>query len=453
MSYCKVTVYITNHNYEKYIKKCIESVLNQSFTNFELIIIDDGSTDNSKKIINQYEKFKKISIVYQKRKGLNISNNVAIRLSRGEYIIRLDADDWLEKNALNIMVKYLDSNKDRALVFPDYFEVNEDERIIKRIKRHNFDKVSLLDQPAHGACTMIRRKYLKEIGMYDESFSCQDGYDIWIRLTHKYKVGNVNVPLFYYRKHTNNLTNNSKRILNTRSLITKKFIKKIYKKKFSTICIIPVRGKISNTNSVALKKLKKKPLICWSIDNALNSKVINNVVVTSPDKKLLDYLKKIYGKKIEYINRDKKLGALNTDLYDTLLDVIKKMKIKNKTFDALMELSIRNPFLSPDNIDNAVNTLRLFGTDIVVGVEEDNSEFLKHTGGGLRPLRSSEILRLEKDSLYKKSEAFNLIRVNKFIKKMDMFNKKVKVGHIMLEEKNSFYLNNEISWKIANKVY
>ena len=110
MSYCKVTVYITNHNYEKYIKKCIESVLNQSFTNFELIIIDDGSTDNSKKIINQYEKFKKISIVYQQRKGLNISNNVAIRLSRGEYIIRLDADDWLEKNALNIMVKYLDSN-------------------------------------------------------------------------------------------------------------------------------------------------------------------------------------------------------------------------------------------------------------------------------------------------------------------------------------------------------
>lgn len=452
MSRCKVTVYITNHNYGKYIKKCIESVLDQNFKDFELIIIDDGSTDNSKKIIDKYENNKKISIVYQKRKGLNISNNVAIRLAKGEYIIRLDADDWLEKNALGILSKYLDRNKDRVLVFPDYFEVNEEETITKRIKRHNFDKVSLLDQPAHGACTMIRKKYLNEIGMYDENFSCQDGYDIWIRLTYKYKVGNINEPLFYYRKHTNNLTNNKIKILDTRSLITKKFIRKIYKKKFSTLGIIPVRGRVSNKDSFTLRKLKKKPLICWTIENAMLSKSINCVVVTSPDKKLLNYLKKIYGKKIEYVQRDKKLGALNTDLYDTLLDTVNKMKKKKKSFDALMELSIRNPFFTADNIDNAVNTLRLFSTDMVVGVEEDHSEFLKHTGNGLKPLRKSANLRLEKDSLYKKSEAFNLIKIQPFKRKENIFSK-IKVGHILLEEKNNFFLDSDMSWKIAEKVY
>ena len=73
-----VTVYITNHNYGIYINKAIKSVLNQSFKNFELIIIDDGSIDNSKEIIEKYKNHKKIKIIYQKNKGLTVSNNLVI---------------------------------------------------------------------------------------------------------------------------------------------------------------------------------------------------------------------------------------------------------------------------------------------------------------------------------------------------------------------------------------
>src|SRR5210317_2136774 len=105
-----VTVYITNHNYGMYINKAIKSVLNQSFKNFELIIIDDGSIDNSKEIIEKYKNHKKIKIIYQKNKGLTVSNNLATRLSRGKYIMRLDADDWLDMNALQIMSNYLEKN-------------------------------------------------------------------------------------------------------------------------------------------------------------------------------------------------------------------------------------------------------------------------------------------------------------------------------------------------------
>ncbi len=448
----KVTVYITNHNYGKYIKKSIESVMNQTFKNFELIIIDDGSSDNSKNIINEYENNPNVTIIYQKQKGLNISNNVAIRLSRGEYIIRLDADDWLDKNALKILSKYLDKNKGRVLVFPDYFEVDEEGNVINRIKRHNFDKVTLLDRPAHGACTLIRKKYLKEVGMYDENFSCQDGYDIWLRLTYKYKVGNINKPLFFYRKHRNNLTNSNKKILNTRLLMNKKFINKSFKKKFSTVGIIPVRGKIINLNSVALRKFKSKPLICWTIDNALKSKLLNQIVVTSPDKELIKFLKKIYGKKIEFIEREKKLGFINTDLFHTLSEVLKKMKKNKKSFDALMNLSIRNPFFSGKNIDNAINTMRLFSTDLVVGVTEDASEFFQHTGKGLKPIRKNETLRLEKENMYKKSEAFYLITVKAFNKKKNLYSD-LKIGHTLLDHKSNFFLENDISWKIAQKIY
>ena len=452
MKKIKVTVYITNHNYGKYIKNSIESVLNQSYKNFELIIIDDGSSDNSREIINEYENNTKVTIIFQKQKGLNISNNVAIRLAKGEYIIRLDADDWLDKNALKILCKYLDNNKDRVLVFPDYFEVDDEGVIINRIKRHNFDKVTLLDRPAHGACTLIRKRYLKEVGMYDENFSCQDGYDIWLRLTYKYKVGNINKPLFFYRRHEKNLTNNNTRILNTRLLMTKKFINKSFKKKFSTVGIIPVRGKHANNNSVVLKKLKSKPLIFWTINNALNSKLLDCIVVTTPDKNLLNYLKKFFGRKIKYILRDKKLGALNTNLYDSLSDVLSRMKKNKKTFDAMMELSIRSPFFSGKNIDNAINTMRLFSTDIVVGVSEDNGEFFNHSVNGLKPLRNSEMLRLEKESMYRKAEAFNLITVKAFKKKMNVYSK-LKIGHTLLDDKSSFQLSNEVSWKIAQKIY
>ena len=152
-----VTVYITNHNYGKYISKAIMSVLKQSMNSFELIIIDDGSKDNSKKIIDKFKKNKKVISVFQKNKGLTVSNNLALRLAKGKYIMRLDADDWLDRNALQIMSNYLEKNNNIGLVFPDYFEVDEKGDIINLVRRHDFKKVKLLDKPAHGACTMIRK--------------------------------------------------------------------------------------------------------------------------------------------------------------------------------------------------------------------------------------------------------------------------------------------------------
>ena len=103
----KITVYITNYNYGQYIEQAIESVLSQSIDDWELIVIDDGSTDNSLSgLINIVQM--KITIIAQENKGLNITNNVAVRLARGNYIVRLDADDFLDENfvgVVNILVR------------------------------------------------------------------------------------------------------------------------------------------------------------------------------------------------------------------------------------------------------------------------------------------------------------------------------------------------------------
>src|SRR5690606_40322334 len=110
-----VSVYITNYNYGKYIRQSIESLLNQSLQDFELFIIDDGSTDSSRKIIEEYAHHPQLSIIYQRNKGLNITNNIALRVSTGKYIMRLDADDFLEPDALEIMSSKLEANPELGL--------------------------------------------------------------------------------------------------------------------------------------------------------------------------------------------------------------------------------------------------------------------------------------------------------------------------------------------------
>ena len=285
-----ITVYITNYNYGKFIKKAINSVLNQTFKNFELIIIDDGSKDKSTNIIKKFQNKKKIKVIFQKNKGLIVSNNLALRLSKAKYIIRLDSDDWLDPHALEIMSNILERNKKISLVFPDYYEVDKNGNIIRQVRRHDFKKVKLLDQPAHGACTMIRKENLLDIGGYDEEFSCQDGYYLWLKFIKKYVVRNVNLPLFYYRQHQNSLTKNKKEILLNRSKIITKLQKKENKKK--VVAILPIRGLKLNPDSLVLKKFESKPLVFYTIDSILSSKLVYKLIITSPDHKLLNIIKK-----------------------------------------------------------------------------------------------------------------------------------------------------------------
>ena len=177
-----VTVYLTNYNYADYIEQSIESVLSQTYKNFELIIIDDGSTDNSRNIISQYIERQNIRVIFQENKGLTATNNIAVRAAQGKYIMRLDADDYLDTNALLVLVNAIEKSDQLALVFPDYYYINADGEVTGQERRLDFQQeVTLLDQPAHGACTLIRRDCLLEVGGYSADVSCQDGWDLWLK--------------------------------------------------------------------------------------------------------------------------------------------------------------------------------------------------------------------------------------------------------------------------------
>ena len=443
-----VTVYITNFNYGKFIKQAIESVLMQTEQSFELIIIDDGSTDNSKEIIEKYKDLKNIRIVYQKNKGLNVTNNIALRAARGKYIVRLDADDYFSPNALELLLEKLESDSMLGMVFPDYFLVDTQGEVLERQKRHDFDnEVKLFDQAAHGACTMIRVQFLREIGGYDESFSCQDGYELWVKFSSKFKVSNINEPLFYYRKHGKNLTSNEDRILDTRATINSKYVKK-FNKEIKSVAIIPVRGE---GNDIYKLPFGSHTLLEEKINQALESNFITKVIVTSPDENIKQLINDKYENldKVSFFYRDKSKTRINVDLNSTLELIVKKFK--NLDFKAITILAIEFPFLKPSKIDDAINTMVLFDADSLISVRNTNKLLFRHNGRGMNPILGMEkFTKMEREMLYFHSGGISVSTRKNFEKNNKMLSG--KVGHILLDQKSAFEINTEFDMKIATLI-
>ncbi|MBD1153492.1 glycosyltransferase family 2 protein [Pelagibacterales bacterium SAG-MED24] len=223
-----VTIYITNHNYSKYLKKSIQSVLNQSYKKILLIIIDDNSKDNSKEILKDYQKNEKIKIFLNKKnKGLIKCANLALKNSKGKYIMRLDADDYLSKNAIKYLINNIKNKKKTMMIFPNFFKISEKSKIISKYKYQSKSKYSLYDEPAHGACCLINTNFLKKIGGYNELFDRQDGHYLWYSiLSRKKNICHINKFLFYYRMHQHNLSKQKKKILLTRLRIINFFLKR-----------------------------------------------------------------------------------------------------------------------------------------------------------------------------------------------------------------------------------
>lgn len=444
-----VSVYIVNHNYGRFIRRAIESVLAQVYEDWELLIIDDGSTDESREIIEAYRGLSRIRLIYQNNRGLNVTNNIALRAARGRYIIRLDADDWLDVNALGVMVPVLERDSRLGLVFPDFFLVDEEGNLLEMVRRHNFNDVELLDQPAHGACTMIRRSCLEAIDGYDESFRCQDGYDLWIRFIEHFDVRNVNLPLFYYRQHARSLTRNEEKILSTRSKIIARQADRSGTRR-RTLVIVPVRGAAADPNSLALRPLAGKPLIEWTVDAALAGERVADVLVSSPDANVLAHVEAAYGGRVLAVRRDPRLAMLNTFLDETVAHAVAEYSRRRAPPDVLAVLLVESPFRESFHIDRAVDVLELFETDAVVGVRPETGVFYRHDGTGLQPLRSTEFLRLESEELYREVGQIRVVSLAAF-----RTHGKVlagRVGHVVLDERSALAILSELDWRIAEQV-
>lgn len=447
-----VSVYITNYNYGKYIRQAIESVLNQSFQDFEIIIIDDGSTDDSRQIIESYEDDSRIKIIFQKNKGLNITNNIALKVAQGKYIMRLDADDYIDTNALLVMSTALEKDETLGLVFPDYFLVDAEGEILNIEKRNSFEnEVTLMDQPAHGACTMIRCDFLRQLDGYDEEFSCQDGYELWVKFVAKYKVNNIDTPLFYYRQHGNNLTTNESRILDTRKKIKNKFFIKNNFELRKTVAIVPVRGSKYNSKDLIFKEFENgKTVLDLKIESASNAEHIGLTVISSPDEDIKHHVQQNYTGRNDIVFHDRpvKLARLNIGLVDTINSILELEAVKNYGPQLIMVLAAEFPFISSSTLSDAINTLQIFESDSLISVRAEDDMFFQHDGSGMKPiLGMDKFTKLEREKLFRYTGGIILTQTETFKESQELITG--KVGHIELDQISALKLTSMLDLKVA----
>ena len=434
----QVSVYLLNYNYAKYIEKSIKSVLNQTFKNFELIIIDDGSTDNSKKLISKYSEHPKIRIIYQKNKGLISSSNIAIKASLGEFIIRLDADDYFDKNALSILYNEIKKDKNVGIVYPNFYEVDENSKIISVVRKDLSKSKKIKDNPGHGACCLIRKNFLLNENLYDEKFDRQDGYNLWYKFYQKYKIKYVELPLFYYRQHKNNLTKNNSELLKTRSKIINNFYRK--EKKLNNeniICFIPVRGPSINNSCVSLEKIKKKFLIVKIIDDTLTVKEIKKIIVISSDTNVQKVIKKNFSnsKKVFFSKRLIKESLENTSFKRSIYKSLKKMKTLP---EFIMIRNYEYPYLDIHFYKFLINKMLIHNYDKIISVVEDNSkQVYVETKNGLKLInnRNDNLLKLEQKSIFVQAGGIQMIKTRKFLSKN--ISRDQTIGKVVIDKNSS----------------
>jgi len=219
-----LSIVIINKNYLSYLKKCVNSCLNQiTKYKYEVIIVDDGSTDGSTNYIKNI-KDKKIKFFQTKNKGIEKAANKGFKKSNAKYVVRVDADDYLSKKFVNIMLGEINKSKN-AFIYSNYFIINSKKKY--KMNLPSFDKKEIIKRGDFLATgTVYNRNIIKKIGYYNENIknSGLENYELILRLIINQSYGKrINKFLFYYRKHNDNLS-----ILKKKKIID--FGKKIFRK-------------------------------------------------------------------------------------------------------------------------------------------------------------------------------------------------------------------------------
>jgi len=402
----RITVYIPSRNYGRFLREAIDSVFAQSFTDWELLIFDEASDDDTGAIAREYMQRapgRVRMIRHEQPLGLRQCANEALDMARGEYIIRLDADDYFDESALLILGKYLDRHPNVGLVYPNWTYITEYGDIIGVEQRKKVEEeAEVLDLPAHGACTLIRKRVLKAVGGYDTDFESQDGHELWLKALHRFKVGNVRTPLFYYRQHQGSMSTNVEGLLETRRKIKKK-VAGTYTGpvKPRIAAIVPVKNTYEHLPNIALDALAGQPLIDYTLDCAADCGAFDLVYVTTDDPAVVDHCQG-RDRLVTHL-RDMRLSDPEVQLQTVIQDAVQHMEEENDFFpDILAILNIHAPLRRPEHVQEALDTLLVYEVDQVLSTYEDTDLHFRHGKYGLEPLNfgATRALRLEREALF-----------------------------------------------------
>jgi len=220
-----ITVIIPVFNAEQYIKSALDSICNQTYSNLEIIVIDDGSSDQSKTIVEKYQD-NRIRFLSRENRGLIFTLNEAITISTGAYIARMDADDISAEGRLEKQLQFLKENNDFGVVFTGIEYINETGSVIRaKVSKttRSIEPVELLFgcPVCHPTAMFDMTKLTKNDILYDYNYHLAEDFELWSRLVSRTQIGLLNDVCFSYRVHSNSITTQNgdkQRLVATRAI-------------------------------------------------------------------------------------------------------------------------------------------------------------------------------------------------------------------------------------------
>jgi len=449
----EVSIIVTAHNYGCYLRQCLDSALSQTYSGYEVVVVDDGSTDETPNILREYEFNypERIRTIRLEGEGLPTAANAGIRAAEGDYAIRLDADDYFDENIITVEANYLDSSPDIDLVYPDYYTVDEEGDVIDHVRLPRVqDEIKLLNRSPLAAGAMYRKSAWEEIGGYDETLDYQEDYDFWIRFISEFEVRNVNLPLMYYRQHSTNMSHNLSGRLEARYEVKRKFVERKLATKLDgldVLCVIPARAERrvepsmaddATDRPLALQELKGRSLIDYTIEEVLASDRLDRVIVSTEDEAIAERATAA-GADVPFLRSDD-LAHPEVPLENVLTRLLNRLE---STEGYVPDLVVIAQYLSPlrtaDHVDEAVDTWLIFDVDSVISVTESRRFFWQPGEYGLSPLFDERLLRKEREALYQENGALYVFTPGLVRDKNTTVGD--RVGHVLMPRENAVHIN------------
>jgi glycosyltransferase involved in cell wall biosynthesis len=265
----KITVLMPVYNEENFLREAIDSILNQTFKDFEFIIINDGSTDNSKNIILSYRDPR--IRYYENRKNLGVAKtlNRGLRLAKGEYIARMDADDISLPNRLELQYERIKRDKNLVIISSHFDWIDEKGNYYSTFRLASspeeiFYELQFRNCLGHSTVIFNKKIIVNEFGGYDERYEDTQDNDLWLRVSKKYKIVKLDKVLMKIRGSKQSMTVLFRKAVNENAIIAQNNLQSLIRKPIDSD-VIRILADI-NPLSYSPKKIKEALIILEKVN-------------------------------------------------------------------------------------------------------------------------------------------------------------------------------------------
>ena len=447
-----VSIIVTAHNYAKFLPRALDSALAQTHDAVEVVVVNDGSTDHTAEVLNHYAARPNLKVVNLDGVGLAAASNRGIEASGGDYIVRLDADDWFDENLALVLATCLDQDPTVDLVYGDYYTVDSHGEIIDGVRRNPInDEVKLLDRPCLAAGAMYRRRCWEAIGGYNESLRYQEDYDFWINFIERFTVRNVSLPLMYYRQHGRSMSRNWDARMNARRSVKERFVRE-NRESFDkeVLAVVPARSDKLDDRKVPLLPFGGGTLIAHAIDTLHGVDLVNRTIVSTDDPEIAECAAAA-GAEVPFL-RSRETSSPSVPFETVLEDLLRRLADReNYVPDIVVIYHANSPFITGAHVAEAIDTMLLYETDSVIAVVEDLTYHWRPGNEGLTPVGyQKRVLRQEKDLIFKEAGGLYVLQAQRFTNTLDLLGR--RIGHIEMAPRECVRIRSPFDYWMARQM-